>query len=408
MPSVNVAERMEIARELCSFEGRLTGTDAERRAANRLAERLSELGRRAEVEPIHVHPQVGWIYAAHTLLAVAGSLVSVAIPALGFGLVLFAATSVYLDLNARFYLLRRLFFRRTSQNVVSRGRSTDSPARLVISAHLDTARGGGFSGSRMRIFARLDRVLPFPFSPLRLVFWSTALIVPILGARLAGLDSDWLSLVQLVPTLVLLLALYGFLDNALSKVVEGANDNASGVATALGLAAELERDKPENLDVWVVLTGGEECLMQGMRSFLRSHREDLEPRSTYLVNLDSVGRGEVRYELGEGPAVTFEFHSRLTELCEAIAEADREDGNRFKASPLRHGFATDALPARLAKIPSTTVSCLEPGAYVPANHHQESDRVESLDPQALERAYGFTLELVHQLDRDLGRRAGER
>src|SRR5262245_51765651 len=112
---------MEIIRELCSFEGRLAGTDAERRAANRLAERLREQGRRVEVEPTYVHPQLGLLYALHCGLGFAGSLVAVVVPALGFAMVLLAVTSMYLDMNARFYLLRRLLFRRASQNVVARG-----------------------------------------------------------------------------------------------------------------------------------------------------------------------------------------------------------------------------------------------------------------------------------------------
>jgi hypothetical protein len=132
---MDVAERMEVIRELCSFERRLAGTDAERRAANRLAERLRDSGRPVEVEPTYVHPQFGLVHAAHCLLGIVGSLVAVAVPALGFGLVLFAATSMYLDLNYRFYLLRLLFFRRASQNVVSAGKAGNPSARLVITAH---------------------------------------------------------------------------------------------------------------------------------------------------------------------------------------------------------------------------------------------------------------------------------
>ncbi len=396
---------MEIVRELCSFEGRLAGTDAERRAANRLAERLRELGRRVEVEPTYVHPQLGLIYAAHCLVGLVGSLVAVAVPAVGFGLVLFAATSMYLDLNARFYLLRRLFFRRASQNVISKGRRRNARARLVISAHYDAARGGSaFSPRRMRLFARLQRALPFPVSPARVLFWSLAVLVPILGARMAELDSNLVSLLQLVPTLVLLVSIFSFVELALADVVPGANDNASGVAAAISLAAALERKPPRSLDVWVVLTGAEECLMQGMRSFLRTHRADLDPRNTFLINFDSVGKGEVRYEVGEGPAVTFDLDSRLTELCAAIAEADSENGNHFRASPLRHGFATDVLPARLARIPGTTITCLERDAIVPANFHTAADVPAALDPAALERAGEFAFELVAQLDRDVGRR----
>jgi hypothetical protein len=395
---------MEIVRELCSFEGRLAGTDAERRAANRMAERLRAAGRRAEAEPIYVHPQLGLIYAAHCLLGVAGSLVAVAVPVLGFGLVLFAATSMYLDLNARFHLLRRLFFRRASQNVVSRGARPTAPARLLLVAHVDAARTGAvYAEQRMRRLGRLGTALPFPFSPSRLLFWSLAFLVPVLAARAAGLDSGLISVLQLPPTLVLLVAMFAFVDIELSDVVPGANDNASGVATVISLASELEADPPSNLDVWVVLTGAEECLMEGMRAFMRARRKALDPRSTYVVNVDSVGRGDVRFELGEGPAVTYELGSRLTELCEAIAAADAAERNRFRAAPLRHAFATDALPARLAGCAATTITCLEPGAQVPANYHLPSDLPDAVDPEAVDRAHEFALELIRVLDRDVGR-----
>jgi hypothetical protein len=397
---------MQIVRELCSFDRRLTGTDAERRAANRLAERLRDLGRHAEIEPIHVHPQTGLIIALHAAVAFAGSLVSVEIPALGFALILIAATSMYLDLNARGYLLRRLFFRRASQNVVSSGSNRHAAAHLVLAAHYDAARSGAvFSPRAIRMLATLQRAFRFPISPSRILFWSIAVLVPITGARMAGLDTSGLSALQLIPTLAILFATFGSVESALSAVAPGANDNASGVATALSLAGELEREQPGSLDVWVVLTGGEESLMQGMRAFLRAHEDALEPDSTYVVNLDSLGRGDVRYVTGEGLAVTYELSSRLTEIAAAVAEADAEADGRYRASPLRHGFATDALPARLHGIAATTITCLGPGSVLPANIHTPADLPGELDPQAMTRAHDFALELIRLLDRDVARRA---
>ena len=259
---------METIRELCSFEGRLAGTDAERRAANRLAERLAELGRRAEVEPIYAHPQVGLIVALHCLLGVAGSLLAVAEPAIGFALVLLAATSAYLDLNTRLYLLRLLFFRRVSQNVVSPPRRPGADKRLVLCAHYDAGRTGAIFAPRLVDLAgRLGARLPFSIAPLRLVFWSLAALLPLIGARMAGVESSWISVLQLFPTLILLVATFAAIEVELSPVAPGANDNASGVATVLSVADELRAAPPANLDVWVVLTGAGECLMEGMRPF---------------------------------------------------------------------------------------------------------------------------------------------
>ena len=133
---------MEVIRELCAFERRGPGTDAERRAANALATRLRGIGRRAELEPFFSHPQYAVVYLIHAALGIAGSLLAIVQPAVGFALVLFAAASTYLDLNTRLYLVRSLLFRRVSQNVVSPGDRPEAPARLILMAHYDAARTG--------------------------------------------------------------------------------------------------------------------------------------------------------------------------------------------------------------------------------------------------------------------------
>ena len=401
---MDATARMEVIEELCSFEGRLAGTDAERRAANRLAERLREGGRRAEVEPTYVHPQYGLVHAVHCLLGVTGSLVAVAVPALGFGLVLFAATSMYLDVNYRLYLVRRLFFRRASQNVVSRGNREDPSARLIITAHYDAARTGSvFQPKRMRRSARLAARYPW-IGPFRILFWSLALLLPSLGARMAEIDSGAVAVAQLPFTLVLLVAVFLLVDIELSDIVPAANDNASGVATAVSLAAALDSDAPEHLDVWVVLPGAEECLQEGMRSFVRSHRKELDRASTYFLNLDTVGAGDVRFVTAGGWAITYAMDRRLVELAAAVAEADADGADRYRARPLAHALAGDEMPARLAGFPAIALASTDADGYVP-HYHLPSDLPEHVDPEALDRAHGFALELIRQLDRDVGRRA---
>jgi hypothetical protein len=395
---------MEIIRELCSFERRLAGTDAERRAANRLAERLTDAGRRVEVEPTYVHPQYALVYAAHCLLGFAGSLVSISVPALGFGLVLLAATSLYLDLNYRIYLLRSLFFRRASQNVVSPGKRPSAPARLIICAHLDAARSGAvFAPARARRFAKLAQRSRVPLGPFRILFWSLALLIPLLGLRMAGVDSELVSLLQLLPTLILLAGIFSLVEIELSDVVPGANDNASGVATALSLAAELEAEPPENLDVWIVLAGAGECMQEGMRSFVRSRRKQLDRQSTFFLAIDSVGHGDVRFQTSAGWVVSYGMDRRLLELCEAIAVADADGERKFNAAAYASGLGGDAMPARLAGFRSLGITCLDPDGYIP-HRHLPTDTPETVDRAALDRAHGFALELVGRLDGDLGRK----
>src|SRR5256885_15171483 len=113
--------------------------------------------------------------------------------------------------------------------------------------------------------------------------------------------------------------------------------------------------------------------MDVMRAFIRAHRKSIERENTYFLVLDAVGSGTVRYETGEGLAVTYDMDKRLVQLCNAVATADHENGDRFGAKPLRQAFATDPLPARLAKLRSTAVTCLDDGSFLPANYHRPAD-----------------------------------
>jgi len=395
---VNLTERKKLVRDLTAIEGRWPGTDAERRAANLLADRLRALGRQADLEPIYVHPEYSLAIALYCAVAVAASLLSVAVPVAGLGLAAIALFALIGDLTTLFRAGRRIFYRRASQNVVSPGSRPDAPATLVLTAHYDAAKTGFvFSPGRARRAARLHE--RFRIGPFSAVFASFLLLVATLIARAAGIDAFWLSIVQLIPTAALLVTIVLLLDIALSKTVPGANDNATGVATAISLADELVGSL-EHLDVWVVLTGAEEALMEGMVAFMRAHHSDFDRASTYFVNLDSLGIGEPRYALDEGFVIPFGYDERLISICEAIAEAD--EAGRFNARPARIRFGTDALPARLRGFSATTISCTDADGYIPG-YHTPADVPDRLDDAALERAHAFAAEVIGLLDRDLGR-----
>ncbi len=399
---MDAAGRQQLISELCSFEGRGPGTDAERRAGDYLAARLRRLGRRTEVVPTTVHPQHQLVYAAHVLLAIAGSLIGTQVPAAGFGLVLLAATSLYLDADTRFYLLRRLFFRRGSQNVVSPGTRPEAPVRLILVAHYDVARTGWIYGRPMALLNRLSPRSRVTLSPLRLLFWGGIVpLLAVLGVQMAGFDPEWLRVLQLLPTVGLVLAAFALLDVALSAHVPGANDNASGVAAVLSVAEELRADPPANLDVWVVFTGAEECIAEGMRAFVGDKRSGLDRERNAIVNVNGVGAGPVGFEVSQGAIASIPLDRHLTELAASLATADREGGNRFGAEPVRTALVDDALPAIVRKLPAITIR----GAYLPPHHHRPEDTPANVDPDTLTRATEFTASLVRLLDRDVGRTA---
>src|SRR5918992_601805 len=309
---------------------RAPGSDGERRAAAHLQERLKSLGREAELESIEVWP--GWplAYAALAALAVVGSVLSVSVPLVGAALALLAALLTFLDAAVLLPTLRRLFGRRASQNVVSWG-DRDKPGLLLLVAHVDAGRGGiALSQKAEGRRAALGNLIRRPIGPLEPLFWAELAVLVCCILRLVGLSGVLLTVVQFIPTALLIVAVALLLDIALSPTTGGENDNATGAALVLRLAERFGGGGLDHFDVHVLLTGGQKAIAAGSRTFLKRHKQDLGRERTVVLNLDAVGSGTVRYTSGEGPLVAIKSHLQLVQLCQAIAEDD-EDENAFGA-----------------------------------------------------------------------------
>jgi hypothetical protein len=381
----------ETIARLVSVGPRWPGTQGERRAAEYLAGELEKLGREAWIEPIRVRPAYPMTHALHAALAVVGSVVSVYVPPLGVGIVLLVAVSMFGDLTGRFHLARRLTPRRRSQNVSSPGPRPDAPARLILTAHHDAARSGLLFARRSRPPGRLRRRLARLASPLDIVFWAVTIVLVLTVVRLfVDEPSTLLTAIQFAPTVLLIASVLLFVDIALSDVVPGASDNASGAAAVLELARRLDAAPLEHLDLWIVFPGAKEGLMLGMREWMRAHADELDSRRMFFVNVDNVGSGHPRFVPAEGFVVLEQHDARLVELCNRIG----------KATPQILRIGTDGVIARMRGFSAITVCCTDRHGRIP-NYHRHSDTPEQIDAGAVEDAIEFVEELVRRIDREL-------
>ena len=384
--------------DLTAFRARGPGTDAERRAARHLRGRLAALGRAAEVEATWIHP--GWplAWTAYVLMGIVASISATRAPVAGAAFAAGALLLALADIGGRLHIGRRLTGRRASQNVVSR-EDGGSPGTLILVAHYDAARTGYIYGRMAERRAALGRRTGRPIGPFEPLVWALAVLVVCALLRVGGIDAMAVSIVQFAATVVLIVAVPLLVDLALSSTGPGASDNASGVATVLRLAERYGGDL-DNFDVWVLFTGGEEALAEGMRAFMRRHRRDLDPTATIFLNVDTVGNGTVRYSRREGPLVAARLHPRVLALCDQIAAEDADDG-RYGARPITIRAVTDAVAVRRARFPAVTVSCRNAIDHAP-HLHRHDDTPDRIDDAALERAFGFCSELIELIDEQIG------
>ena len=310
---------------------------------------------------------------------------------------LVAATSLYLDLNGRQYLLRRLFFRRASQNLISPPLGSEPSATVLICAHYDTAlTGAAYDGWARRAFALFQRIWPVRTSPQAVVFWAIALLLPALGLRMAGIDGGWVALLQLPQTLLLIVAAFLIGEIGLSPPSPGANDNAAGVAAALLAVERLDADPPEGLEVRLLLCGAGEATREGARSFIRGHRDQLDRARTWFVDIDSPGLGSPRFVRREIPALAQPLDPTLLELVDALAE---DAGRRL--APLDPGPPGTASMAARYRYPAIALTAREGSELTPIHHHTPGDLPATVDPDAIDAVAEVACDLIRLLDRSL-------
>ena len=128
-------------------------------------------------------------------------------------------------------------------------------------------------------------------------------------------------------------------DIGRSPVSPGADDNATGVATVLGLAHDLSRERPTNLEVWFLSPGCEEGIMGGMMAFMDRHHEELAGRRPFFLNFEILGCGEPEYRTGEGFVKFYPYHPEAVGLAARVAVEPEFEGVGSNMSRL----GTDAL-----------------------------------------------------------------
>jgi hypothetical protein len=298
---------------LASLERDSAG-EGERLAAEVIAGWMRDLGARdVRVQPFRYQ---GTYAIAHALHALAG-----------FFAPLPALVSLELEASGLNQWIRHLLPKREGANVI--GRVGSGRRKIVLVAHHDAARTG------------LVWKSPPPTPGLEQPAAAALLLAALRPTRRIGRA-------LLALTIVLQL------DVARSRTVPGANDNATGVAAMLELAA----DPPPDTELILLSAGCEESGMGGMRAFLETEAlDDVE----LVLGLDTLGSGRPILAAAEGTIVPH----RYVNLPQGVETK-------------RIGGWTDPILARFRGLPALSLlSVDERGRYT--NYHLMSDTPENVD-----------------------------
>jgi peptidase M28-like protein len=373
---------------------RPSASPGEREAAQWIAARLGEFGCAARVEQERAHGGYWFpLGVPNALAGLAGLLArrgGARRRALAAGVGAFATAAIWDDVGGGTLWFRRRFLpRRPTWNVVAEAGDRDAERTLVLVAHHDAAHWGLLF--HPGVLPLVDRFAP---KLLERTNTSPPLMAPVIaGPALVALGALLRRRRALaVGTVLALGSTATFAEIGARDAVPGANDNLTGVATLLGVAANLAERPVAGLRVLLVSTGSEEGFMEGMQAFARRHFPSLAPARTHVVCVDTVGSPQLTLIEGEGMLRMREYPDDVKELvagCAAEAGVELRRGLRFRN-------ATDGLIALRAGYPAATIGSVT-RLKVPANYHWPTDTAENVDHDSVADAVKLCTAIARRL-----------
>ena len=378
----------EILSELSKFPHRGATTQNEHKASVMLAKSLEEMGLDVSVEQFRATPSYSWEIILCSLTVIAGLIIGIWLSFMGAALVLLGYWSLVRHFMGRGTLFTHLIPRGSSQNVLGKIKShgDEFKRRIILMAHYDTARASAlFSPGMVKSFRKNfvfnmylgTGAIPWAFLG---QYWGNFIWYK-LGTGIIGLIFFSNVLIHLHREIV-------------HRYVQGMNDNGSGVAAVFDIINKLNSSPLLNTEVWVLFTGCEETSIQGARNFVDEHKYELKTESTYVINLDNIGQGNLHFATGEGMTIFWKYDDLIINKCASIASRPEFSGIR----PLEYRLAYfDALTFAQNGYPCTTLIALDDNGAIP-NWHWYTDTIENIDWKPIELAVDFSVELSRQID----------
>ena len=385
------------------YPGRLTGTEACRRAGQRIREEFEKFCDPGSVraEEITTHPLSFLKYipglvvlylACVALLYFNPALAWVSFAGMALGLFVF-----YGQFVRYWHLLDPLFPKAKGYNICgSIEPSGEVRQQVIVSAHHDAAYV-------FQILAHLPRL----YTPL-MAGGVLLMVVALLVSLAAGILSCFgIILPQWVPLVLIILGVFElpFLFFTTNQVVPGAGDNMIAVAISAGIGrlfgnAKKAGNNPLQHTRLIILSfDAEECGLRGARAWVKRHLEELRNTKTYALNMDTIYKLKALNFFDADLNSTVRLSKEMAQECVDIAKALGYPAFISRMSP--GGGSTDAAAYGEAGIEATNLCAM---SFMVKDYdqgwvyHTPNDISKYIEPEAVEASLKVVREYILRKD----------
>ncbi|MBI5845329.1 MAG: M20/M25/M40 family metallo-hydrolase [Deltaproteobacteria bacterium] len=203
----------------------------------------------------------------------------------------------------------------------------------------------------------------------------------------------WWILVLMSPALVTLVDMRG------DYVIDGAQDNLSGVVAAFGAGEALSADRLTHTRIMVVSFGSEEAGLRGSSAFAADFHEEMMRQNAVLVNLDGIMYPD-HLKIIRGELNPWVWYSRS--LIKKMEKAFLDCGAKPLKGVLPIG-ATDGAAFAMKGLSAITLIA-QNVSHPDPTYHTRLDVADCVDPKALEKARDILVAFARNWDREISGR----
>ena len=370
--------------ELCIFKHRASATENEHRAAQHIYQLMRSIGLVAEIDEFRSQKRMTWelvsvllFFLIETFFYFYSPLIAVISGVIGTILFIGYFTTLFKPFAPLFRMAK-------SNNVIGKILNVDAPFKIILTAHYDTARSGPMWHPK--------RVTSFRFNFLLGLFLIFLLLLLSI-LKLIAISGIVFDILVVLIGIFILAQIATLIYQSQGVPVEGASDNASGVAVMLDLAARIKDLSIPEVEFWFVATGSEEVGAVGMSAFLKKYKSELPKNSTYFINFDNIGNGNLHYFTCEGMIFPVRFSKDLIQLAAKTAQLK----NFKKVTPSTYKLAyTDAIVPASRGYHTILFLATDDRGMIP-NWHWPTDTITNIDFKVPQLASDFAFAMIEDL-----------
>lgn len=408
----------DFIKDICEqFGPRFSCSDAEKKANLWIKDQFAGYCDDVHVEEFSTYPELypqGIIKVCGVIGGIAFAFMPLGFPfMLGAALAIFAALFV---LFAELFLIKRWirpFFKKgTSTNTWGRikPKNPGPPKwRIVFEGHTDSAKEmrlmNGNKDPPMKIFAigilylLYTLVLSIVEFVIMLAQGNAAVLFQTPGGVIQWTLVDWIYFVPLIGLYPCFLYLiYGLTGN---KIVDGANDNLSGVGISAALGKHFHENRPKHVEIIIGAMGSEENGDQGAKAFVAKHPELLG--SAYAFVIDSAGSGKELFIVEHDGMHRVEYSPEVIERMHKAYDLHKQEypnAIALSAGNISLGSSDACMYVKAGSKASFIIAHAGAGLKKPPHWHSMTDTWQNIDKQVLRDVIGMAIHFVNLVDQE--------